>query len=577
MPQINILLIAFTVLIGSITYFVKRTRKITGNHPDHGSRVQANAPQTAKSSRDIVETMERLEKNCVKLYGSQSGTAEDFASRLVKEGITRFNLKAMVANLEEFDYHNLNQFPNTKVVIFVLATYGEGEPTDNAGDSAEHKPLSNLNFIAFGLGNNTYEHFNSVVRNVNKSLEKLGAKRIGKVGEGDDGAGTTEEDFLAWKELIWQALSETMGLEEREDEVYGPIFAVTEREDLDHVNEQVYLWELNKMHLEGSQCGPHNTTNPFIAPIVEAKELFNAKDRHCLHMEIDVGGSSINYSTGDHVAIWPMNSGKEVDRFLKINGLLNKRNTVLAVSGVDPATKIPFPTPTTYDAIARYYMEICAPISRQFVAALAQFAPTDEVKAEMTKLGSDKDYFISKVNHIKPNIAQLLETLADGQSFKIPFSLCIEGLSKIQPRYYSISSSSLVQPQKISITAVVDSVHPIKGVTTNYLLALMQEQHGDSNLDRGALNYTLEGPRNKYHGIHIPVHVRHSNFKLPSDPSSSIIMARPGTGVAPFRAFVQERIQQAKSGANIGTALLFFGCRSRDEDFLYMEEWEVSF
>lgn len=181
-------------------------------------------------------------------------------------------------------------------------------------------------------------------------------------------------------------------------------------------------------------------------------------------------------------------------------------------------------------------------------------------------------------------MAQLLEIEGKGQVWtKIPFSFLIEGLVKIQPRYYSISSSSLVQKDKISITAVVESIekpgnpHVLKGVTTNYLLALKQKQHGDPSPDPHGLNYAITGPRNKYDGIHVPVHVRHSNFKLPSDPSKPIIMVGPGTGVAPFRGFVQERAAQAKAGQNVGKTVLFFGCRKRSEDFLYEKEWEVSY
>merc|ERR1711939_325688 len=502
----------------------------------------------------------------------------------------------MVADLEDFDYDNLDQFPEDKVAFFILATYGEGEPTDNAvefyefvhgdevsfseGASAGESPLSNLKYVAFGLGNNTYEHYNLMVRNVTKALDKLGAKRIGDAGEGDDGAGTMEEDFLAWKEPMWQALTESMGLEEREA-VYEAAFAITEREDLDHSEEQVYLGEPNKMHLEGSQRGPYNANNPFIAPIAESRELFTAKDRNCLHMEIDTTGSNISYTTGDHIAVWPTNAGKEVDRFLQVNGLFDKRNTVIAVKGVDPTAKVPFPSPTTYDAVARYHMEICAPVSRQFVSQLAQFSPTDSIKAEMVKIGNDKALFSEKVAEKNYNIAQFLHYMSAGQKWdKIPFSIFIESLHKIQPRYYSISSSSLVQKNKISITAVVESVekpgapHVVKGVTTNYLLALKQKQHGDPTPDPHGLNYAITGPRNKYDGIHVPVHVRHSNFKLPSDPAKPIIMVGPGTGVAPFRGFVQERAQLAKNGESVGKTLLFFGCRKRSEDWLYKEEWE---
>ncbi|KAF1928142.1 NADPH-cytochrome P450 reductase [Didymella exigua CBS 183.55] len=584
------------LLLGTVAYFTKGTYWAVSADPYGSSLAGANGAAKGDKSRNIIEKLDESDKNCVVFYGSQTGTAEDYASRLAKEGHSRFGLQTMVADLEEYDFDNLDTFPDDKLAVFVLATYGEGEPTDNAvefyefigsedisfseGGGADDKPLAKLKYVAFGLGNNTYEHYNSMVRNVDKYLTKLGATRFGAAGEGDDGAGTMEEDFLAWKEPMWAAVAEKMGLEEREA-AYHPVFEVIERDDLSPEDDTVYLGEPNKNHLEGKQTGPFNANNPFIAPIVESSEIFTAKDRNCLHMEISIAGSNLSYTTGDHIAVWPNNSGKEVDRIFKVLGKEHKRHTVIAVKGLDSTAKVPFPSPTTYDAVARFHIEIGAAVSRQLVSGLAQFAPNDDIKAEMTKLGSDKDYFKQKVTNRHLNLAQLLEIEGKGQVWtKIPFSFLIEGLVKLQPRYYSISSSSLVQKDKISITAVVESVqkadspHVLKGVTTNYLLALKQKQHGDPSPDPHGLNYAITGPRNKYDGIHVPVHVRHSNFKLPSDPSKPIIMVGPGTGVAPFRGFVQERAAQAKAGQKVGKTVLFFGCRKRSEDFLYEKEWE---
>lgn len=599
MAQLDTLdvVVLIALLVGSVAYFTKGTYWAVPKDPYAGSFASANGVKAGKT-RNIIEKMEETGKNCVIFYGSQTGTAEDYASRLAKEGSSRFGLKTMVADLEEYDYENLDTFPEDKIAFFVLATYGEGEPTDNAvdfyeffssediafseGGGADEKPLSNLKYVAFGLGNNTYEHYNSMVRRVNAKLEKLGATRIGEAGEGDDGAGTMEEDFLAWKEPMWDALAKTMGLEEREA-VYEPVFKVTEREDLTPESAEVYLGEPNRNHLEGRSKGPYNAHNPYIAPIVESRELFTVKDRNCLHMEIDIGGSNLSYQTGDHIAVWPTNAGKNVDEFLATFGLLSKRHTVIDVKALESTAKIPFPTPTTYDAVARYHMEICGPVSRQFLSMLAQYAPDEDSKAEITKLGSDKDYFQDKVASRYLNLSQTLSMVGKSQPWAaVPFSLLIEGIHKIQPRYYSISSSSLVQKDKISITAVVESLrtpgstHVLKGVTTNYLLALKQKHHGDPNPDPHGLTYAITGPRNKYDGIHVPVHVRHSNFKLPSDPSRPIIMIGPGTGVAPFRGFVQERAAQARAGEKVGRTILFYGCRRRSEDFVYQQEWEAS-
>ncbi|EGP84601.1 unnamed protein product [Zymoseptoria tritici ST99CH_1A5] len=581
------------LLLGTIAYFTKGTYWAVPPKDPYASLTNGSAK--AGKSRDILEKLEETGKNCVIFYGSQTGTAEDYASRLAKEGSSRFGLKTMTADLEEYDYENLDKFPDDKVAFFVLATYGEGEPTDNAVEfyefiggedvsfsekSAEESPLGGMKYVTFGLGNNTYEHYNSMVRNVDKYLTRLGAQRIGEAGEGDDGAGTMEEDFLAWKEPMWNALAEAMNLEEREA-VYEPVFEVTEKENMDASHDTVYLGEPNKNHLEGKSKGPYNAHNPYIAPIAESYELFHDKSRNCLHMEIDISGSNLSYTTGDHIAVWPNNPGREVERLLKVTGLKKKADTVITVKGMDATAKVPFPTPTTYDTVFRYQLEICAPVSRQFVATLAQFSPNDEIKEKMTKIGGDKETFSAEVAKKNFNIAQFLEHIGNGQTWdKIPFALFVESLNKIQPRYYSISSSSLVQKNKVSITAVVDSVavpgapHIVKGVTTNYLLSLKLKQEGQSNPDPHGLNYAITGPRNKYDGVHVPVHIRHSNFKLPSDPSKPIIMVGPGTGVAPFRGFVQERAQQAKNGEKVGKTLLFTGSRSRKEDFMYEKEWE---
>ncbi|KAI1337402.1 NADPH-cytochrome P450 reductase [Xylariaceae sp. FL0016] len=594
MAQLDTLdiIVLSAILVGTVAYFTKGKLWGVTKDPYAASFANANGLKAGKT-RNIIEKMDESGKNCVIFYGSQTGTAEDYASRLAKEGKSRYGLETMVADLEDYDYENLDAIPEDKCVMFVLATYGEGEPTDNAVDFYEFitgedvafsesadPPLGNLNYVAFGLGNNTYEHYNSMVRNVNKALEKLGAHRIGEAGEGDDGAGTMEEDFLAWKDPMWAALAEKMGLEEREA-VYEPVFGIVERENLTKDSTEVYLGEPNKMHLEGTAKGPFNAHNPYIAPIAESKELFSVKDRNCLHLEVDISGSNLSYQTGDHIAVWPTNPGHEVDIFLNILGLGEKRDTVISVKALEPTAKVPFPTPTTYDAIIRYHLEIGAPVSRQFLGTLAAFAPDESTKAEMVKLGGDKDYFHEKISKNHYNIARTLNVVSDGKQWtNVPFSAFIEGLTKLQPRYYSISSSSLVQPKKISITAVVENQlipgrgDPFKGVATNYLLALKQKQNGDPNPEPFGLTYEIMGPRNKYDGIHVPVHVRHSNFKLPSDPSKPVIMIGPGTGVAPFRGFVQERAKQAEAGEDVGKTILFFGCRKRNEDFMYESEWE---
>lgn len=102
----------------------------------------------------------------VVFYGSQTGTAEEYATRLAKEAKARFGVSSLVCDLEEYDFEKLDQVPEDCAAVFVMATYGEGEPTDNAiqfieflnedePSFANGEGLGGLKYVVFGLGNRT--------------------------------------------------------------------------------------------------------------------------------------------------------------------------------------------------------------------------------------------------------------------------------------------------------------------------------------------------------------------------------------------------------------------------------------
>jgi NADPH-ferrihemoprotein reductase len=172
----------------------------------------------------------------------------------------------MTADIEAYDMTYLDSVPEDCLVFFVMATYGEGEPTDNAVDfwdlvqeedpqfsetDSEQAPLKNLRYVAFGLGNKTYEHYNEVIRAVDKRLTAMGAQRIGERGEGDDDS-SLEEDFLAWQEDMWPIFCEALGVDENSAHS-GPrqaAFAVQELTEFDKA--KVYLGELSEWLKEGA-------------------------------------------------------------------------------------------------------------------------------------------------------------------------------------------------------------------------------------------------------------------------------------------------------------------------------------
>jgi NADPH-ferrihemoprotein reductase len=527
------------------------------------------------------------------LYGSQTGTAEEYAIRLAKEAKSKFGLTSLVCDPEEYDFENLDQIPEDCCVFFVMATYGEGEPTDNAvqlcqnlGDDSftftngDHK-LDGLKYVMFGLGNKTYEHYNLIARKVDQQLTDMGAIRIGERGEGDDDR-SMEEDYLEWKDGMWEAFAKAMNVEEGQGGD-TPDFAVSELTD--HPAEKVYLGKhlcfapsflIIKLYVSGELSaraltktrGIHDAKNPYPAPIKVARELFSVDaDRNCVHIELDIEGSGISYQHGDHVGVWPSNAEVEVERLLCVLGLHDKRDTVINIESLDPAlAKVPFPVPTTYGTVLRHYIDISALAGRQILGTFSKFAPTPEAEATLKTLNTNKERYAAVVHDGCLKVGEVLQLAAGNDIhavptpenttvWKIPFDIIVSALSRLQPRYYSISSSPKLHQNSIHVTAVVlkwkstQNDLPerwVYGVGSNFLLNLkyasnnedapFQSEVGEDKPEPAVVSqpprYAIAGPRGAYKSENlykVPIHVRRSTFRLPTNPRSPVIMIGPGT------------------------------------------------
>lgn len=537
-------------------------------------------------TRDLLSTLDRNNKNAAVLYGSQTGTAEDYATKLSKQLHARFGLRVLNADLADFDYDNLLELDPDCLVFFVVATYGEGEPTDNAVEffnwlDNDAEQMANLKYTVFSLGNSTYEFFNAAGRKLNEKLESLAAERFAPYGQGDDGVGTMDEDFLAWKEECFECLKNNLHLEEKEL-FYEPSFKFEEDDSLSDRDVGVSNGEPNKKYVDGNidlTRGPFDHSHPYLATVCKTKELFSSRDRSCVHVEFDVSKSNLKYTTGDHLAVWPSNPDEKVDRFVKCFALEEKVKRVFHLKSFDSTVPVPFPTPITYEAVIRHHLEISGQTSRQTLLSISAFAPNEDVKAKCLSLGSDREKFATDIHSKCYNLADALLKISNGLPWNsVPFVFLIELIPPLQPRYYSISSSSSSEKSKIHITAVVEADKKgdldVTGIATNLLKNIEVKQQGKEELL--ICNYDLKGPKGKYSNYKLPVHVRRSTFKLPSNPSTQIILVGPGTGLAPMRGFIRERVQLLKNsgGVTLGKALLFYGCRNKD-DFLYSDEWSV--
>jgi NADPH-ferrihemoprotein reductase len=541
-------------------------------------------------------------------YGSQTGTGEDYAQRLGKECKKRFNIQPMVADLENYDLGYLDTLPKETIAVFVISTYGEGDPTDSAVNfwellnkdvptfskgCAVDRPLQDLRYLVFGLGNRTYEYFNGAAIGVDKQLTQLGGTRIGEVGLGDDDL-SLEDDFMQWQDQVWPLLADAL--------VKTTADTTDEQQQQQHAYKVMMGKEDGSFYYKGelgdTQQSTWSVKRPYPAPVKIHDLTPNSRDqRHCLHVDVDLAGSDISYTTGDHLGIWPTNNEDEVSLVSTLFGYDDAfMDQVISVIPTDSTTKLPFPQPTTLRAALRHYLDIAQLPSRSTIDLLIPHCSDQSLKSFLQNLVDDKNEHKRVVLDQVRNLGQLISFAlaaighkdASGALKDVPVEVVLECYSRLQPRYYSISSSSSESGTVVSATAVTLKYNPtpdrtVYGVNTNYLWAI-HETLSASSLQSDMPKYAVEGPRQQYlipdatspnqSQAKIPVHIRKSTFRLPSSSSTPIIMVGPGTGVAPFRGFVRERVYQKQVlGENVGATVLFFGCRRSTEDYLYADEW----
>ena len=260
----------------------------------------------------------------------------------------------------------------------------------------------------------------------------------------------------------------------------------------------------------------------------------------------------LKYTTADNLAILPENHSSLV------KALAEKLNYDLAeVFILKDCEKHPFPTPNTVGEVLKRYYDISGIPRRATLKALALFAQDAIEKDRLMFLASKEgkeDFNSFIVNDCRSIFDLITENFP---SLKIPFEYFLNIIPTLQPRYYTISSSSLADPKTMSIT-----------------VSLTKETTRVGKLHLGVASRYLCSEENQK-GFEYRGFVRPSTFRLPQDTNSPIIMVGPGTGIAPMRAFLQEIRHLRKTGAKTGgEVILFFGCKSRDQDYIYQEELE---
>lgn len=553
-------LIVFAVITAVGCYFYFKYRLESSKSSSQAQLLStsiSSTQSTQKSDRSFLGRMKSEDRQILILYGSQTGTAEELAGRLAKD-LIKYGKKALLLDPEEIEVEDLPKITEIEnaLLIICVATYGEGDPTDNAQNLFEFltnndSDLTGLQYAVFGLGNKTYEHYNEVGKFMDKRLEELGAKRAFELGLGDDDA-NLEEDFMRWREAFLPSLAQTFGWQLSNN---GHLDRQYKFEVIPEPNANVFSGEFGRVGAYERQRPPFDQKNPYLATIAENRNLHGEEsERCCHHVEFSVDGTRVRYEAGDHLGIFAHNDSCLVN---KIASLLDvELDTVFKLINTDEdsSKRHPFPCPCSFRTALTHYLDICAPVKSHVLKALAEYTEKEEQKEHLNLLSTANEEGLKEYhNFIQKDRRSIVDILGYFDSCKPPMDLLLEMLPRLQARYYSISSSSKIDNSRVSVTALVLRYNIgdrfINGVCTNYLF------------DK-KVNNTC------------PIFVRKSTVRLPHRLTTPVIMIGPGTGFAPFRGFLQERLWHKKQGKEIGLMVLYFGCRHPEHDFIYKDEME---
>lgn len=272
-------------------------------------------------------------------------------------------------------------------------------------------------------------------------------------------------------------------------------------------------------------------------------------DRNIFHIEFDLGTSGLKYEIGEALGIHGENDETEVMEFIKFYGL-QPEEVVEVPSREDPDV---LETRTVYQSLMQN-IDIFGRPPKKFYEALAEFADDENEKKELLTLAGPEGATEFK-RRAEVDTITYADILLEFPSAHPSFHDIVRIVSPLKRREYSIASSQKVTPNSVALLVVtVGWVDPKGrdrfGQATRYLAKL---KVGDL----------------------VTVSVKPSVMKLPAKATQPLIMAGLGTGLAPFRAFVQYRAWQKAQGIDIGSVLLYMGSRHQREEYLYGEEWEA--
>lgn len=468
--------------------------------PMNGHDSSAPAP-TASAQPDASTSAPELPRLLV-LYGSETGTAQDVAEYVQQLAFARRLVDTQVAAMDAFPVAQL--LPKCDTVVFVTSTTGDGEAPENmraAWRSLLRKNLSSewlrgVQVAVFGLGDSSYAKYNAVARKLQARLVQLGATEIVERGLGDDQHAFGYFGALnPWLTKLWDVVLAKY-----------PVPAGFKIDDSPRPIEPKYQTVFHDDEAADSAiaaaagsfdpredksrfyAAPQSAINAdqgiYFAPVVASTRL-TAEDwtQDVRHLEFDISNSSagdrVPYSAGAIADVYPENTWgvdemlgyvapKASDGVTAAAEISSMGDRVISITSADGSPQLDLPSPTTVRDVFTKYLDILGTPRRSFFAKLSLFAVNEEEKEKLEELASPGgvdllyDYCIREKKTYS-------EVLLDFPSAKVPLAILLQLIPVLRPRSYSISSSPLLHPGRVSTYWKLVSDYNISGLIQLHL------------------------------------------------------------------------------------------------------------
>ncbi|MFP4977199.1 sulfite reductase subunit alpha [Paenibacillus sp. CN-4] len=483
----------------------------------HSVQAMPSGPVSSGATPEDAEAAGKLPVTI--LWASQTGNAEGAAIDCAKK-LQQAGYDIRLINMNQY---SISDLAKTRFVLFIASTFGAGDPPDNGESFYQSLKVENasllkdLRYAVLAFGDSNYDLFCGFGKNLDTRLEELGASRLLDCAHCDT---DFQEQADAWAKDISELLRGFAGSPEPSGLAAASGIS------------SASLAALGPASPNPDQRGYHQN-HPVPSRLLFKQHLNKAgSEKETRHYAFDLKSASVQFEAGDALGVWPVNCPGLVNDLLHTLGIEPCAPVMVAGRGELPVN----------EALLRHF-EIA-----RITPKMLRFIRDQTQNRQLIKLLQSENE-----TELKQWLwgRQLIDVL---EEFPVTLSAqeFLEQLKPLQPRLYSISSSPKAHPDEVHITVSTvryeNNGNARKGVCSTFLADLATEDK------------------------EIPIFIqRNAHFRPPANPDASMIMVGPGTGIAPFRGFLQERKASGAKGKN----WLIFGEQREDSDFYFRGELEA--